>query len=91
MSLSAILQLVFIENYFTHRCIFDVFIGGSEFRVLFCHVDLLPSTLTLDSHIIHLISISLEYLFNFFFVYSNFLDLLLYYIDFQPSLSSFIF
>jgi len=33
-SLSASLQLVFSENCLTHRCIFDVFMGGGEFRVL---------------------------------------------------------
>ena len=38
---SASFQLVFTENYCTHRCIFDVLVEGSELHVfLFCHLDL---------------------------------------------------
>lgn len=41
-SLSANVKLVFCENCYTYRCIFDVFMGGGVFNVLLCyHLDLL--------------------------------------------------
>lgn len=37
---SASFQIVFHENFFTHRCMFDVFVVGGELRnLIFCHLD----------------------------------------------------
>ena len=41
-SLNASLHFVFGDNCSTHRCIFDVLVGGSELCILLCHLDPTP-------------------------------------------------